>query len=246
LATIDGNQTQPAGANTDARKGARGFISRYLDPIDRLSEIIYGLLIVMTFTMAFRSFDANSFPNQLAVVSVRRLFIAAFGCTIAWGLIDGVIYVLTSVAERGEKQRMVKAISQAPDEPAAIAAVADELDSKLEPVTSETERQELYRGIVRHLRDHVPKAQMVERDDVYGAAALVIINLVATLPIVIPFLFIRDPFVALRASNIIAIGMLFVAGYLWAKNAGAKPLKIGLLLAGIGVGMVLIAIPLGG
>ena len=246
MTTHDVNQTQPAGAKADAPRGIRGFISRYLDPIDRLSEIIYGLFIVMSFTMAFRSYNSSILPNQLAIDSVRRMFIAAFAGTIAWGMIDGLIYVLTSVAERGEKLRIVKAIQQAPDEAAAVVAVADELDSKLEPVTDETDRQVLYHGIVRHLRDSLPKSQMVQRDDVYGAAALIIITLVATLPIVIPFLFISDPHVALRASNVIAIVMLFVAGYIWAKNAGAKPLKMGLLLAGLGIGLVLIFIPLGG
>jgi hypothetical protein len=228
------------------RTNMRSFISRYLEPIDRLTEIIYGVLIVMTFTMAFRAFEANFVPQALVAESVRRLFIAAFGCTVAWGLIDGVVYVLTSVAERGEKQRIIKDIRQSPDEPAAVTAVSGVLDSLLAPVTGDADRQALYRGIVRHLRDNAPKPQGVERDDVYGAIALVLITLVATLPVVIPLLFISDPFIALRASNVIAIGMLFIAGYRWAKHAGAKPLKTGLLLAGIGVVMVLVAIPLGG
>jgi hypothetical protein len=229
----------------------RSFVSRYLDPMDRLLELIYGLLIVMTFTMAFRAIDANAFPRALAIESVNRLFIAAFGCTIAWGLIDGVIYMLTCVAERGEAQRMLKAVKEAPDETTAIAAVADQFDSTLEPVMGEAERQEVYCDVLHHLRDNESKPEGakpegVKREDVYGAIATVMMAVVATLPVVIPFLFIRDPFAALRASNLIAIAMLFIAGYRWAKHAGGKPLKIGLLLAGIGVVMVLVAIPLGG
>lgn len=68
----------------------RDFISRYLNPIDSLAEIIYSLLIVMTFTMAFRAFDANTAPDAAAAEGVTPLFIAAIGCTIAWGLIAGV------------------------------------------------------------------------------------------------------------------------------------------------------------
>jgi VIT1/CCC1 family predicted Fe2+/Mn2+ transporter len=224
----------------------RNYLYRYLDPLDRMTEIIYGVLIVMTFTMAFRAFDSNLVPSAVAAESVNRLFIAAFGCTVAWGLIDGVISVLTSVAERAEKQRMIKAIRRAPDEQTALAAVADELDSTLEPVTGDVERQELYRVVLSRLRDNEPKVEGVERDDIYAALGLVILAIVATLPVVIPLLFIKDPFVALRASNLIAITMLFIAGYLWARHAGVNRLKSGLLLAGIGVVMVLVAIPLGG
>jgi hypothetical protein len=226
----------------------RGFISRYLDPIDRLAEIIYGLLIVMTFTMAFRAFDSSVASNVEAVATagVTQLFIAAIGCTIAWGLIDGVIYVLTSVADRGAKQRMITAIQQAPDDAAAAAAVATHLDASLEPVTSDEERARLYHDIVAQLRDNEPRRVGVKREDVYGAVALFLLALVATLPVVIPLLFISDPFVALRASNLIAIVMLFIAGYRWAKHAGGKPLWFGFLTAGIGVVLVLVAIPLGG
>ena len=41
-------------------------------------------------------------------------------------------------------------------------------------------------------------------------------------------------------------GMLFVVGATWARYTNARPLRMGLLLAGIGLAMVLIAIPLGG
>lgn len=224
----------------------RRFLYRYLDPLDRLTEIIYGVLIVMTFTMAFRAFEANFLPEAALAKGVNHLFIAAFGCTIAWGFIDGVISVLTSLAERGEKHRMIKAIRRAPDEQTALAAVADELDSTLEPVTDDAERQELYGIVLSRLRDNEPKVEGVKREDIFAAFGLVLLAIVATLPVVIPLLFIQDPFIALRASNLIAIAMLFVSGYLWGRYAGANPIKIGLLTAGIGVALVLVAIPLGG
>jgi hypothetical protein len=40
--------------------------------------------------------------------------------------------------------------------------------------------------------------------------------------------------------------MLFLFGSEWAKHAGSSRLKMGLLLAGLGAAMVLVAIPLGG
>jgi hypothetical protein len=40
--------------------------------------------------------------------------------------------------------------------------------------------------------------------------------------------------------------MLFFVGAAWARYTNARPLHMGLMLAGIGLAMVLIAIPLGG
>jgi VIT1/CCC1 family predicted Fe2+/Mn2+ transporter len=227
----------------------RAFISRYLEPLDALTEIIYGLLIVMTFTMAFRAFDAASLAGESAAVAeagVQRLLIAAFGCTVAWGLIDGAIYVMTSLAERAERQRLVKLIQAAPDNGAATHAIAEELDDTVGPLASDAGRKQLYADVLDHLRDEPLKHEGIQREDVFGAIALVLLAIVATLPVVIPFLFVTNPAAAIRTSNLIAIVMLFIAGYRWAKYARAKPLKIGLLTAGIGVVLVLVAIPLGG
>lgn len=81
----------------------RDFIARYLDPIDRLAEIIYGLLIVMTFTMAFRAFDFRVASNVIAIV---MLFIAGYrwakhagGKPLWFGLLTaGIDVVLVLVA----------------------------------------------------------------------------------------------------------------------------------------------------
>ena len=72
---------------------------------------------------------------------------------------------------------------------------------------------------------------------------LVIISIVATLPVLIPLLFVRDPNFAIRLSNVIAILMLFAAGFYYGKAIGGRPLRNGLTVASIGLIMVLFAIP---
>ncbi|WDZ81506.1 hypothetical protein PWG15_34730 (plasmid) [Ensifer adhaerens] len=66
-----------------------------------------------------------------------------------------------------------------------------------------------------------------------------------TIPVVAPFFFIGDATNALRLSNGIAIGLLFVTGYALGRHAGA-PLRIGILMVAVGLVMVAIAIALGG
>jgi hypothetical protein len=76
---------------------------------------------------------------------------------------------------------------------------------------------------------------------------VLLVAVVAALPLVIPLvLFRHDANLALRASNLVAIGMLFYLGYSWARYSGSNPIKVGLALAALGLAMVLIAIPLGG
>jgi len=72
-----------------------GHSSRHvLDPVERMSEILFGLIMVLTFTGSLSVATAGH-------EEVRGLLIGAIGCNLAWGLIDAVMYLLTILVERG-------------------------------------------------------------------------------------------------------------------------------------------------
>ena len=84
------------------------------------------------------------------------------------------------------------------------------------------------------------------RDDVMGAIASFWLVFFASLPAAIPFVFIDDAFVALRVSNAILLGLLFWAGYRFARYTMAPPALTGLLFLLFGAALVAMAIALGG
>ena len=71
-------------------------------------------------------------------------------------------------------------------------------------------------------------------------------SFLSTLPIALPFAFIAEPHRALRVSNGIALGMLFLGGYLLARHSGHRPWVGGILTLGVGVVLVWATIALGG
>jgi VIT1/CCC1 family predicted Fe2+/Mn2+ transporter len=221
---------------------------RALDPIDRLTEAIYAVLIVMTFTMAYRAIDFNQFSQRDVSQAVISLALAAFGCAVAWGMIDGVMYVLLSMLERGESSRLLRKVKAAQGEQAGIDVLAGHMDSALENLMTNEERRQIYQQAYVRMVDNEPKPIGFKRDEFLGALGVMFIAIVVTFPVLIPLVVFRhDADLALRASNVMAIFMLFLFGFQWGKYAGNKqPLRVGLLLAGLGVVMVLIAIPLGG
>jgi len=74
-------------------------VRRYLDPGERLGEIIFGLIMVLTFTSTARATLGES-EN-----SARELLIATLGCNIAWGIIDGGMYLMSAMLERAREAR---------------------------------------------------------------------------------------------------------------------------------------------
>jgi VIT1/CCC1 family predicted Fe2+/Mn2+ transporter len=66
---------------------------KVLDPIERVSEIIFGLLMAQAITGSLSVASAGS-------QEVRTMMVAALGCNIAWGLADAVMYVVGTLTER--------------------------------------------------------------------------------------------------------------------------------------------------
>ena len=76
---------------------------RLLDPIDRVSEILFGLFMVLTFTGTVSVATAGR-------EDVRLMLIAAIGCNIAWGFVDGVMYVLRTLVSRAREASFDRAV----------------------------------------------------------------------------------------------------------------------------------------
>lgn len=220
----------------------------FLDPIDRLSETIYSVLIILTFTLAFRIFRLGGNPTQpIAAEYVNDLLFGAIGATLAWGLIDGVMHILMEVLQRGERHRLLRQIQTAESEQEAVAVIAEELDYVLEPIAGEGERHTLYRSVFTQLRDSEPRPIGLTRWDFAGAVGCVLVAIVAVLPSLLPLVLLRHDYaLAVRVSNLVSFAVLFYAGYNWGRYTGSSPWRTGLTLVALGVVMVAIAIPLGG
>jgi VIT1/CCC1 family predicted Fe2+/Mn2+ transporter len=225
-----------------------GFFGRLLDPIDRLSETIFSLLILLTFTLTYRVALHTADPEVLHSAEYSDgLLLTAFGAILAWGIIDGVMYALIEVFQRGERHRLLRQVQAAESEQDAVAAIADEFDHILEPITGEAERQTLYRNVYAQLLTSRPRPVGFTRDDFTGAVGCVVVAVLAVLPSLAPLAILRDNFdAAIRVSNLVSFAMLFAAGYSWGLHTGSSPWRSGLVLVAVGALMVAVALPLGG
>lgn len=227
---------------------AGNILVQFLDPIDVLAEVIFSVLIILTFTLWFGVIKLGATPDKLITVEYMNEFIVAVvAATLAWGIIDGIMLALLSVFARGERHRFLADLQTAADDEEAIDLIAGEFDFSLEPITGEQQRQDLYADMLEHLRDSKPRPVGFQSEDLLGAVASVAVTVLAIVPSLVPLVLLRDQgILAVRISNIVSFIVLFIAGYLWGRYTRASPWKTGLLLLGAGVIMMVIAIPLGG
>jgi hypothetical protein len=113
---------------------------RVLDPMERISETLFGLIMALTFICSLGVATAGN-------VKIQTMLIGALGCNLAWGIVDGGLYLLARINERGGKILTLRAIRRAPDPETAQRAIAEalppELASILPPEQLELLRQKL-------------------------------------------------------------------------------------------------------
>lgn len=208
-----------------------------LNPVDRISEMLFGLFMALTFigavTVAGRGQD-----------EVRTLFVAAFGCNIAWGLVDAVMYLVRTAADRGRQLTLVRAVRAAPDAQAGRALVRAALVAAIPQVATE-EQVEAVRLRLLELRG-LPARVELDGKDALAAIAIFLIVVAATFPVVLPFAFFADAATAKWVSRGLAIAMLFFGGLALGNYAGYGSWKAGLLMAGLGTALTIAIIALGG
>lgn len=210
-----------------------------LDPISRHSEILFGLLMVLTFTGCFNAFEAGQ-------AEVKELLIAGIGCNIAWGMIDAIVYLITTLAERGRSLRLLQKVRQLPQgDPVTVQAVRDELPPILASTCSDTD---LKGWLVRlHQLPAGTQGSLLRWHDLRNSLGVFLLVFLSTFPVLLPFFFLDDTVLALRLSHTIALLMLMLIGRGLARYAGSPhPWLIGILFAAAGTVIVLITIALGG
>jgi VIT1/CCC1 family predicted Fe2+/Mn2+ transporter len=229
-------------------KPVNGFLESLIDPIDWLSETTFSILIFLTFTLAYWLIGFSGVAKEYVTpAEVNELLIGALGAVVAWGLIDGIMYALFAVFERGERHRLLDDVQAARSKDEALEIIADDMDYLLEPIVGEEDRQALYGNILVHLQKSKPRKVGLTRDDLIVALAHVLVAFLAVIPSTIPFLVLRTDFaLALRISIIMSFVMLFIAGFRWGLYTGASPWKTGFLLMSVAVALVVVALLLGG
>lgn len=208
-----------------------------LNPIDRVAEMLFGLFMALTFVGAVSA--ATSGREE-----IRTMFVTAVGCNLAWGLVDGVMYLVRTITDRGRTLSLALAVRSAANAAAGRAHVAAALSKVGSHLVSDAELEAIRARIVA--LDTLPDRPRLAGRDYWAAVAIFLIVVGATFPVVLPFLFIADVGTAKATSRGIALAMLFAGGLALGRYAGYGSLRTGFLMMALGTAVVAAVIALGG
>ena len=211
--------------------------ARVLDPVERVSEVIFGLLMAMTFVGSLSVASAGE-------EDVRTMMITALGCNLAWGLADAVMYLVRTATGRTRTRTMAARLRAATDASDGQSIVAEVLPPSIANSLG-SDGLEVLRQRLAALPPS-PGRLPLHGQDFAGALGIFSLVVFATFPVVVPFIFLDQAELAVRVSNGIALAMLFIAGCVLARYAGGRPWYSGFALAITGAVLMAAIMALGG
>ena len=186
-----------------------------LDPMERISELLFGLIMALTFTVTLGVATADQFQGSNHAVRRaglqpglghhrRRAFICWPVSTIRAQDIDAACHATMHQISHTAQRIIADAL------PPMLASVVP-------PEQLELMRQKLQRAARAAGAATTDEARLDRR------LGLCLLSFLSTFPIVIPFIFIDEARLALRVSNAVAIVMLCFCGYAFGYRSGLRP-----------------------
>lgn len=216
-------------------------ISDYIGRYWAGAEVMYGIIIAMTFTCMVRT--------QLAGRGyiLDKVILGALLCCAAWGIADGLFYVWERNYILARENRIIGAARNGVRDDSLRDLIGEELDDTILRTIPPADRAGLYDHLIRYLATLDTSGRLTARDAGIIVCGTFLLSIGAGFLIVLPFFFIDDVRSALMLSNLIGILLLFSIGY--SRAAGKEfpsRLIFGLATSCIGIVIAGMTVVLGG
>ncbi|CAD6519274.1 hypothetical protein LMG27952_01124 [Paraburkholderia hiiakae] len=208
-----------------------------LNTVDRVTELCFGLFMALTFVGAVKAVSVDEDVG-------RKLFFSALGCNLAWGLADAVMFLVRTLADRGQRLKLALTVKRERDHATAVRVLRDALPKALEPLIENAELEQI-RARLAAMPTLPPRARLA-RGDYLGALGIFLLVVVSTFPVALPFLVLKDHATALIISRALTLAMLFGAGFALGRYTGGGAMRAGFAMTLVGVVLTMAIIALGG
>ncbi|MBK6803986.1 MAG: hypothetical protein IPG84_03515 [Betaproteobacteria bacterium] len=209
---------------------------RLIDPVDRISEILFGLIMAVTIVGSL----SIATPGD---GEVRTVLAAALGCNVAWGLVDAVMYLVRTMTERVRVRSLSERVIAA-DAATGRRMIAEDLPPHVARVMGSEEIESMRQRALAMEPVEVP---VLRRDDWLAALGIFLLVVAATFPVVVPFMITDDLPTAMRGARLVTLAMLFLAGHALGRHAGHRhPLRVGIAMMLFGAVLIVAVMALGG
>ena len=221
-------------ARQNVAKETFEFVGETLSLGDRLSELLYGVLMVTSISGLVLLGQPGG-ENDL-----YYMLVVLFITIVMWGLLDGISYALLSSANRAERETLIESLQVEKDRSKRKEAIEGDLEGTLLARLDDESRSKIVDiieiGLPRD-EERMKKNKLTgfEKDIILAAFLL---DFIALIILVFPYLFFDNVKTAALTSHVMALGMFVIIGYYYSKYAHLNKWK-GAFVCGL-LGLILV------
>jgi VIT1/CCC1 family predicted Fe2+/Mn2+ transporter len=210
------------------------FLGASLPLGDRLSEMLYGVLMVSSVS------GLVEYVGPKDETGLGYMLIVLFITVVLWGILDGVSYALMSAAERAERETLLETLAAEPDKEKRIELIREDIEGTMPYGLDEGDKQRIFEIVDRGVNR--PKGRMAQNHLTDGEKRLILaaflLDFIPLMILVTPYLFAHSVLAGALVSHTIGFFMFVAIGYFYAKSSQMKPWKGALVCGAIGLAVI--------
>lgn len=202
--------------------------SKYLSTVDRLGEAAFAVLMVIIINGYVALSDLNTGFLYIVVVNL--------GACFSWGVIDGLIYALSSSMERNNTRKKLIALKACVKGENTTELVKKNINDTFLVNFSEEGKTAIAQDIITHVQDaSISDNKVLTREEILGGLSIVGIYMTVGFLLALPFLVIPNKLLAWVISNGIGVAWVFGYGVKLGVSAGKNRWLLGSIMAVVAV-----------
>jgi hypothetical protein len=185
---------------------------------DWLSEWFYGFLMVAVMTGMISGFASLSLDRTESTIV---LLILTFTVNITWGIIDGATSIYGGLTDKADQEKLIEDLKTDVNDRKKREKLLESLDSSVATYLSDAEKEKILDEIIQA----GPEAQRryhFTKEDRNRMIATASCDIIAVIPVILPYLLLGFTALALLSSRLIAAAAIGYIVFSYAKHTGRR------------------------
>jgi hypothetical protein len=185
-----------------------------------LAEWMYGFIMVAVVTGMINGY------GQLALSLFRWeitvwLIVVTFGVNIAWGLIDGLTVIYGGLTDKADQEKLISEAKKDRNNPELRKGILALLDDSVVEYLSDEKKEKLIDDVIDH-GVGFKKRYKLTKEDRKILIATASCDILAVIPVILPFIVLGFTGAALTLSRIIAATAIGWIVFKYAEHTGRR------------------------
>jgi len=183
---------------------------------------MYGFIMVAAMVGIIGGYSEILLNSGYARVYLTEvLLILTFGVNIAWGFIDGITVIYGGLTDKADLEKSISQLKENRNNRKLRDKILDSLGDSSVDYLPDEEKEKIVDRIINEAPD-APKMYRLNRNDRNTLIAIASCDILAVIPVVLPYVIFGFGLLALMLSRLIAATAIGYIVFLYAEHTGRR------------------------